>query len=206
VIVYQENVVRRNVTIMWFANFFIASSMTMILPFISLYIESLGNFSESYVQTWSGLIFGVTFVTAFIFSPIWGKIGDKYGRKKILIISATGLGLSVLLMGFATSVMQLFILRLFMGIFTGFIPMSQAFISTQTPKETAGKILATLQTASVTGTLMGPLFGGVIADTIGYGATFKSVSVTIFLSAVIVAFGIKELKMKVTNVEDRRSY
>src|SRR5699024_4213657 len=141
VIVYQENVVRRNVTIMWFANFFIASSMTMILPFISLHIDTLGNFSDSYVQTWSGLIFGVTFVTAFIFSPIWGKIGDKYGRRNILIMSATGLGISLLLMGFATSVMQLFILRLFMGIFTGFIPMSQAFISTQTPKETAGKVL-----------------------------------------------------------------
>src|SRR5699024_6290386 len=155
---------------------------------------------------WSGLIFGVTFVTAFIFSPIWGKIGDKYGRKNILIISVTGLGLSVLLMGFATSVFQLFMLRLFMGIFTGFIPMSQAFISTQTPKETAGKILGTLQTASVTGTLMGPLFGGMIADYIGYGATFKMVSITVFLSAIIVTFGIKELKLKITNVADRRSY
>ena len=191
---------------MWFANFFIASSMTMILPFISLYIESLGNFTESYVQTWSGLIFGVTFVTAFIFSPIWGKIGDKYGRKNILIISATGLGLSVLLMGFATSIFQLFMLRFFMGIFTGFIPMSQAFISTQTPKKTAGKVLGTLQTASVTGTLMGPLFGGVIADNIGYGATFQLVSISIFLSAFIVKFGIKELQLKVSDVKDRRSY
>src|SRR5699024_1546288 len=169
-------------------------------------IESLGNFTESYIQTWSGLIFGVTFVTAFIFSPIWGKIGDKYGRKNILIMSATGLGLSVLLMGFATSVFQLFILRLFMGIFTGFIPMSQAFISTQTPKETAGKVLGTLQTASITGTLMGRLFGGVIADYIVYGSTFKFVSISIILSALIVAFGIKELQLKITNKADRRTY
>ncbi|WP_258871515.1 MFS transporter, partial [Halobacillus trueperi] len=43
------------------------------------------------------------------------KIGDKYGRKNILIISATGLALSVFLMGFVTSVWQLFLLRLFMG-------------------------------------------------------------------------------------------
>src|SRR5699024_5761226 len=77
--------VQRNVSIMWFANFFVAASMTMIMPFISLYIQSFGAFSDDYVQTWSGLIFGVTFVTAFIFSPIWGRIGDKFGRKKILI-------------------------------------------------------------------------------------------------------------------------
>src|SRR5699024_4238816 len=111
---YKTTLVKRNLSIMWFANFFIAASMTMVLPFISLYIETFGNFSPSYVQRWSGWIFGITFVTAFIFSPIWGRIGDKYGRKNILIFSATGLAASVLLMGFATSVEQLFFLRLFM--------------------------------------------------------------------------------------------
>src|SRR5699024_3826839 len=138
-----------------------------------------------------------TFVTAFFFSPIWGRIGDKYGRKKILILSATGLAVSVLLMGFATSVWQLFLLRFMMGVFTGFIPMSEAFISTQTPEEIAGRVLGTLQTGSVTGTLMGPLMGGIFADSFGYSAAFKLVSITIFLSAIIVSFGIKEMQMVV---------
>src|SRR5699024_11759063 len=85
---YQKKLVHRNVSIMWFANFFVAASMTMIMPFISLYIQTFGAASDAYVQKWSGLIFGITFVTAFIFSPIWGRFGDKYGRKNILIISA----------------------------------------------------------------------------------------------------------------------
>lgn len=191
---------------MWFANFFIAGSMTMVLPFISLYIQEFGNFSDAYVQRWSGWIFAITFVTAFLFSPIWGRIGDKYGRKKILIISATGLAVSVLLMGFATSVWQLFLLRFIMGVFTGFIPMSQALISTQTPKEMAGRVLGSLQTGSVTGTLMGPLLGGVIADSFGYSATFKFVSITVFLSALIVLFGIKEMQMVVTSKDNRKTY
>lgn len=203
---YETNLVKRNLSIMWFANFFIAASMTMVLPFISLYIETFGNFSPSYVQRWSGWIFGITFVTAFIFSPIWGRIGDKYGRKNILIFSATGLAASVLLMGFATSVEQLFFLRLFMGIFTGFIPMSQALIATQTPKAIAGKTLGTLQTGNITGTLLGPLIGGVIADIFGYSATFKLISITIFLSALIVLFGIKEIQMKVTVKGEKSSY
>ncbi|GAB3048464.1 multidrug efflux MFS transporter [Virgibacillus ainsalahensis] len=179
----------------------------MVIPFISLYVESLGNFSDSFVQRWSGFIFGITFVTAFIFSPIWGRIGDKYGRKKILIFSAFGIGLSVLLMGFATTVWQLFVLRFVMGVATGFIPMSQAFISTQTPKHIAGKVLGTLQTGSITGSLMGPLLGGVLADTFGYASTFKWVSVTVFLSAFIVLFGIKEIKIKFSNDEsDNKPY
>ncbi|WP_036577613.1 MFS transporter [Oceanobacillus picturae] len=192
---------------MWLANFFIAGSITMVLPFISLYIESLGNFSDAYVQNWSGWIFAITFVSAFLFSPIWGRIGDKYGRKRILIILAIGLGLSVFLMGYATTVWQLFLLRLFMGIVTGFIPMSQAFISTQTPKEIAGKVLGTLQTGSITGTLMGPLLGGVLADAFGYASTFKWVSLTVFLSAIIVFFGIKELNLRISEDDsDYKSY
>ncbi|CQR46039.1 Tetracycline resistance protein, class B [Paraliobacillus sp. PM-2] len=169
----------------------------MVLPFLSLYIETLGDFSNAYVQNWSGLTFGVTFVAAFIFSPIWGKVGDRYGRKPILVFSAFGLGLCVFLMGFVTSVWQLFFLRLFMGVFTGFISMSQALISTQTPKHIAGRVLGTLQTGSVTGTLMGPLFGGIIADTIGYATSFKWLSIILFVSGILVLTGIQERRIQV---------
>lgn len=168
----------------------------MVLPFISLYIETLGNFSSKYVQNWSGWTFGITFVAAFIFSPIWGKIGDRYGRKLVLVISAVGLCVSVFLMGFVTTVWQLFFLRLFMGVFTGFISMSQALISTQTPKHIAGRVLGTLQTGSITGSLMGPLIGGLLADSLGYAATFKSISIALLISAVLVLTGIKEQRIK----------
>lgn len=177
----------------------------MVIPFIALYIDSMGNFSDAYVQTWSGLIFAVTFITAFIFSPIWGKIGDRYGRKKILIMSAVGIGLSVLLMGFATTVWQLFLLRLLMGIVTGFIPMSQALIAVQTPKESAGKVLGTLQTGSITGALMGPMLGGALADMFGFANTFKWVALTIFVSAILVFF-VKEVQLKVSSSSENKSY
>src|SRR5699024_6765856 len=202
----QNISIKRNLAIMWSANFFIARSMTVILPFLSLHINTFGNFSSSCVQTWSGLTFGVTFVTAFLFSPIWGRIGDKYGRKKILMMSALGLGISLLLMGFATSVWELFFLRLFMGIFTGFIPMSQALIATQTPKKVAGSVLGTLQTGSITGMRMGPLSGGTIADAVGYAATFKHFSISILLSGIIVTFGIKQVKLQTSEVAETKSY
>lgn len=190
----RQETARRNLLIMWFANFFISGSMTMVLPFISLYIETFGNFSDTYVQHWSGWTFGITFVTAFLFSPIWGRIGDRFGRKKILIFSALGMAFSIFMMGFVENVWQLFLLRLFMGIFSGFISMSQAFISTQTPKENAGRVLGTLQTGGITGSLIGPLLGGVLADSIGYSSTFQWTSLSIFLSAVLV-FLTTEYKM-----------
>ncbi|SEH48356.1 Predicted arabinose efflux permease, MFS family [Halobacillus karajensis] len=178
----------------------------MVLPFLSLYIEKLGHFTDAYVQTWSGWVFSITFVTAFICSPIWGKIGDRWGRKKILILSASGLAISVLFMGFVTSVWQLFLLRLFMGVFTGFIPMSQALISTQTPKNIAGQVLGSLQTGSITGSLLGPMLGGWIADSIGYATTFQYVSITVALSAIIVYFGIQEQSIEKENENEKTSY
>ncbi|PKR77538.1 MFS transporter [Halalkalibacillus sediminis] len=190
---------------MWFANFFIAGSMTMVMPFLSLYIESFGNFSDDYVKTWSGWVFGITFVTAFIFSPIWGRFGDKFGRKPILIIAAFGLGTSVFLMGAVDSVLQLFILRFVMGVFTGFIPISQALVATQTPKNISGRVQGTLQTGTVTGTLMGPLLGGLLADSIGFAQAFQFTSITIFLAGIFVLVGVKEYRLS-DGEDDTKEY
>jgi MFS transporter, DHA1 family, multidrug resistance protein len=199
----ETQMAKRNLLIIWFANFFIAGSMTMVLPFLSLYIESFGDFSLEYVQHWSGWTFGITFVTAFLFSPIWGRIGDQYGRKKLLFFSALGLGISIFLMGFVDTVWELFILRLLMGICTGFIPLSQAFISTQTPKDIAGRVMGTLQTGSITGALMGPLIGGVLADSFGFSTTFKGTAFLIFISAILVLAS-KEYKVGTKEERDKK--
>ena len=192
----QQQMAKRNLVIMWFANFFIAGSMTMVLPFLSLYIETFGDFSERYVQNWSGLTFGITFVTAFLFSPVIGRMGDRFGRKRILVFMGIGMGVSIFLLGFAGSVWEIFMLRMFMGLFSGFIPVSQALISTQTPKETAGRVLGTLQTGSITGALLGPMIGGVLADTSGYAITFQSTSFFIIMSGLLVIL-LKEHRVEI---------
>ncbi|MEH7661820.1 MFS transporter, partial [Bacillus velezensis] len=158
---------KKNFVVIWITNFFISASMTMIVPFLSLYIETISPHSGGYVQRWSGYVFGVTFLMAFVISPFWGRFGDKRGYKKILLITGTGIAFSILLMGFVTSVYQLFVLRLLMGLVTGFVPTSLAMISAQTPKETAGKTLGTLQMGQVSGTLFGPMLGGLLADSFG---------------------------------------
>lgn len=176
----------------------------MVLPFLSLYIETFGRYSEKFVQHWSGMTFGVTFVSAFVFSPILGKIGDRHGRKKILVFSAFGMTLSVFLMGFVHSVWQLFILRFFIGFFAGFISMSQAYISTQTPKHLAGRVLGTLQTGTITGALLGTILGGILADSFGYSTTFKWTSIFILVSGLLV-LATKEYKIN-DNKETKSIY
>lgn len=183
---------KRNFIIIWICNVLVAGTTTMIMPFLSLYIDTFGNHSPAYVQKWSGLIFGATFVTAFLMSPIWGRIADKHGFKPILLINGFGIATSIFLMGFVQSVETFFVLRLFMGVVTGFIPTSLAFISSQTKRENAGKMLGTLQMGSVTGMLFGPVVGGLLADTFGFQYTFIITSVTISIAAIIVLLGIHE--------------
>ncbi len=178
--------------IMCFANFLVAASATMVLPFLSLYIESFGDFSSEYVQRWSGYVFGISFLTAFFFSPIWGRVGDRYGFKPILLITGYGIAISILLMGLMQSVFALFILRMIMGVVTGFIPTSMALISKQTPKEIAGKTLGTLQMGTVSGGLFGPLIGGMMADQFGFSYTFIITSIAISIATTGVLFGIIE--------------
>ena len=185
---------KKNFYIIMFTNFLVAGSTTMIMPFLSLYIESLGNYSDEYVQRWAGLVFGVTFVAALIMSPIWGRIADKYGYKPILVINGFGIAISIYLMGTAGSVHELFLIRLFMGVVTGFIPTSLAFVSSQTAKETAGKTLGTLQMGSVSGTLFGPVIGGLMADAFGFKYTFIITAVVIGIAATLVLISIKEVK------------
>jgi MFS transporter, DHA1 family, multidrug resistance protein len=185
---------KRNLTIMWFANFLVAASATMVLPFLSLYLETFGDYDSAFVQRWSGYVFGITFLVAFFISPIWGRVGDKYGFKPILLITGYGISLSIFMMGFVDSVIGLFLLRAAMGAVTGFIPTSIALISSQTPKEIAGRTLGTLQMGTVSGGLFGPVLGGLMADSFGFSYTFIITSIAIALAATGVLFGIQEVR------------
>jgi MFS family permease len=181
---------------MWFSNFLVSASATMVVPFLSLYIETLGDYPDQFVKTWSGYVFGVTFFMAFLVSPIWGRIGDRHGYKTILLITGTGIATSILCMGFVHSVYQLFLLRALMGLVTGFIPTSLAMISAQTPKHEAGKTLGTLQMGTVSGGLFGPLIGGLLADRIGFTYTFFITSFSIYLAVLLVLIGVKPVAKK----------
>ncbi|EUJ43946.1 major facilitator family transporter [Listeria riparia FSL S10-1204] len=67
---------KRNLYILMLANLLVSASTTMIMPFLSLYIETFGDYSEAYVQRWAGYIFGVTFFSRFYF---FSDLGTNWG-------------------------------------------------------------------------------------------------------------------------------
>ncbi|CUT02953.1 Predicted arabinose efflux permease, MFS family [Candidatus Chrysopegis kryptomonas] len=93
------------------------------------------------------------------------------------------------------NVYQLFIFRIIQGAISGFIPSALAFVSAESPYEKKGYAIGVLQTATSTGQLFGPLFGGVLADLIGYRHIFQITGILCFISGFLLIFGAKEMKM-----------
>ena len=93
-----------------------------------------------------------------------------------------------------------------MGAVTGFIPTSLAMISAQTPKKKVGEVLGLLQTGNVTGMLFGPLVGGMLADSVGFKYTFIYTSIAIFIAALFVIFGVKEVRSSTEKKANQQHY
>jgi len=162
----------QNLLVLWFGNFMAGVAFSLIMPFMALYIDTLGNFTQLQLNFWSGLTFSSTFLVTAIVSQLRGRLADRRGRKLMLLRASLGMAFVLGSMGLVNSVYQLVALRLLQGVFSGYISNANALIATSVPREQSGKALGTLTTGNVSGTLLGPLLGGLIADLFGYRATF----------------------------------
>ncbi|RSL29605.1 MFS transporter [Salibacterium salarium] len=183
---------KKNLYILTASIFIVMAAMTMIVPFLPLYLQELGVTDPAKVSTWAGLIFGINFFSAFIVSPFWGRLADRHGRRLMVLRSGFGMAIVMVLMGFATGPWSLFFFRLLNGTISGFNPASIALISTNTPKEHVGRALGILQAGAVAGSICGPLFGGLMAEMVGFRMIFNITGVFIALAALTVLLFVKE--------------
>ncbi len=133
-------------------------------PFLPLFIIQLGVKPLAAVSAWAGAVASVNFLSAAIFSPIWGGIADRTGRKAMVVRSCVAIAIFTALMGFVQNVWELFAARACMGIFSGFSAAAIAMVGTQVPEESLGFSLGWMTTGQLAGGLMGPLLGGFLAD------------------------------------------
>lgn len=186
---------KRNLYILWFSQFIAMMGMSMVVPFLPLYVRELGIINQELTIRWSGLVFSGPFLMSFFLVPIWGYLGDKYGRKLMVVRAVFGLGLAQLINGSAQNIYHLLGGRIIQGLMSGFIPASMALISSTTPKNKTGYALGIIQTATSGGTILGPIIGGFLADQIGIRTLFFITSVLCFIAGVLVIVFIKEEKL-----------
>lgn len=188
----EQNPWRRNLRVLWFCTFVAGIAFSEIMPFMSLYVGELGNFTKSQVSFYSGLVYAATFLVTAIVSPLWGALADRKGRKIMLIRAAFGMAAAMFLMGLVTNVWQLLGLRALQGVFSGFISNAQALIASQTPRQHSGRALGTLVTGSTSGMLMGPIIGGVLAQLFSIRHTFFITAALLAVAGLLSAFFVTE--------------
>lgn len=181
-----------NLVVLWIGQFFVMSGTTMIIPFLPLYLQKMGMHDPHQVAIWSGLIFSSNFITSFLFQPIWGGVADRYGRKMMLMRSGYGMAVVMGLMGFAGSAWVLLALRLLNGTISGFNPASVTLLSANTPKEKVGFAMGVLQSGGVAGTILGPLIGGLLADSIGFRNIFFLTALMLTVASLLVTFLVQD--------------
>lgn len=178
---------KRNLYVVWTAQLLGAVGMSACLPFLPLYVRELGVSSHDEAQVWAGLVYSASFFFSALLTPLWGALGDKVGRRLMLLRAYIGVALMTLLMGLVSSVEQLFILRLLQGAVSGFVAGSIALVAVTTPAEHTGFALGFLQTSLSSGNILGPLIGGICADFFGLRSAFFFVSALCLVGAIIIA-------------------
>ena len=181
--------------------FCIAFGVSQLAPILPLYFHDLGVQTPESMSLWSGLATGATYIIVCLAAPFWGRIADKRGRKITLIRSSFGMALCNILIAFQTTPEGVVLIRLIQGLVSGFYSASITLIASESPIERTGWALGLLASANLAGSLIGPLLGGYIADTVGIRNDFIIVGIIMGLAGLLATVFIHEDYVPKDNVE-----
>lgn len=182
---------KRNLIVLWIGVFFCSTAYSISIPFLSIFLsDELGV--TSHLEIWSGVSFGITFLASALISPFWGSLADKYGRKPMLIRSGFSLAALYLINYFVHDPYVFLIVRVLQGLLAGFVPAAIAMVATNTPEHKTGYALSIMSTAGATGSIIGPLIGGVVSFYTSNRVAFLFSAGIVLVSALIATFFAKE--------------
>ncbi|HEV2066315.1 MAG TPA: MFS transporter, partial [Thermomicrobiales bacterium] len=183
---------RRNLYAIWVAQLLAIVAFSLRAPFLPFFLGDLGVDSTNGQALWSGLINAAGAGTMAITAPFWGAFADRHGRKPMLLRAQFAAFVTIGLMGLATEAWHLLALRMIEGCLTGTVTAATALVATTTPKERLGFGLGLIQTAVFSGSALGPLFGGLLADGLGYRPTFGIASGMMLSGGLVSLFLVRE--------------
>jgi DHA1 family multidrug resistance protein-like MFS transporter len=172
--------------------FFTLVGFGLGLPFLPMYIQSLGVTERAEVALWSGVASGSAALTMAVFAPIWGVLADRYGRKPMLVRSMLGGAFVVGAIGFVDNVWQLEALRLIQGAVTGSQAAAAALVAAATPASHVGFALGLVSTAVQIGNTVGPAVGGVAVDELGFRGSFVLGAFMLLIAGLMALFWVAE--------------
>ena len=185
----------RNVWIITASMTVLAICYTMIIPFLPIYLLELGVPKDD-VALWSGLVFGITFLIAGIMAPIWGKIADNKGKKRMALRAGFAIAVSYVLIGMVSNEYELLLGRAFVGFANGFYPAAMTMVSLSVDEKQVGRALGIFQTGLILGNVVGPFLGGAIESIVGMRPVFYVSGIAVLIATLAVLFFVKEPKLQ----------
>ena len=151
---------RKNITILFFTLVVVMMGFGMVIPILPFYIEAFGASGGEL-----GALMSTYAVMQFIFSPIWGGISDRYGRKPVLMVGVLGFAISQLFFGLSTQLWMLFAARIMAGVLSSAtLPTALAYIGDSTGERERGGGMGLMGAAMGIGMVIGPGIAGLLAE------------------------------------------
>lgn len=130
----------------------------IVVPILPFWAERYGA---------SGAVLGVLLAShalmQFVFSPIWGRLSDRIGRRPVMLVTIAGTALSLGLLGFADSLLQIFLARLLAGVFGANISVATAYLTDVTDEADRTRWMGMIGASFAVGFTLGPPLGGVLS-------------------------------------------
>jgi DHA1 family tetracycline resistance protein-like MFS transporter len=127
----------------------------LVIPFLPGIARRLG--AGDFMATMPGAVFSIM---QFLFIPIWGRLSDRVGRRPVLLWSIAASAIGMAMLGFAPTLIWLFVARIWSGIATANIAVAQAYIADVTTPERRARGMAIVGISFGLGFIFGPFIGG----------------------------------------------
>jgi MFS family permease len=183
---------KRNQAAVTVAAFIGFTGFTLVMPFLPLYLQQLGEHDTAAVAIWSGLSLGVTPLVTALMTPAWARLAERTGKKLMVARSLFSFVIIMSVMAWVRHPWQVFALRLIQGFFAGYGPLAMMLVAESAPREHMATAIGWVQTAQRLGPALGPVIGGVLVAAAGIRGAFYVSAGFYFLAFLLVLAGYKE--------------
>lgn len=176
--------------------FLLTVSFSFTVPFLPLYLQEIDELSGPDAALWAGIATGLGGVGSFFGGPLWGALGDRFGRKPMLVRASFAGATGLLLLGLCASTWQVVVIRGLIGFMAGAPAAAMALIAAGTPRSLLPRALGQTQAAMLSGLALGPLFAAVAVGFLGYRNTFIAAGVLMYSGSIVSALFIREQRVR----------
>ncbi|TWG08597.1 MFS transporter [Saccharopolyspora dendranthemae] len=182
----------RNLLLLWAGQFVNTAGLMMLVPIMPFYLRQIGTSGVAETQTWAGVAIAAPALALTVATPLWGRLGDRIGRKWMVVRALLGLAVAMVVMATAGSPLLLVAGRLLQGTLGGVVEAAAAFAGSAGSDEKRGSSLGKSFSATAAGALAGPIAGGLFVGSGGLPQLMLVIAGAATALAAASAVGLRE--------------